>query len=165
MLRPFWVVRNVRFSLKHCGFKWTTPCWGQRKWTIILKFLLGMSGHMVDSLDNMLGRRWIYRGLKRSYYQIDNNNILDIHKYLMKRTWYKIMFGWIEKNLMDYSVEYLMLLIIQNVFRLVIKNVWFNLLLLIYILTNTIKNFFTFDRCVGSCNNLNDISYKLLMVE
>ena len=75
------------------------------------------------------------------------------------------MFGWIEKNLMDYSVEYLMLLIIQNVFRLVIKNVWFNLLLLIYILTNTIKNFFTFDRCVGSCNNLNDISYKLLMVE
>ena len=28
---------------------------------------------------------------------IDNNDILDIHKYLMKRTWYKIMFGLIKK--------------------------------------------------------------------
>ena len=26
------------------------------------------------------------------YNPIDNNNILDIHKYLMKITWYKIMF-------------------------------------------------------------------------
>ena len=28
---------------------------------------------------------------------IDNNDILDIHKYLMKRTWYKIMFWLIKK--------------------------------------------------------------------
>ena len=28
---------------------------------------------------------------------IDTNNILDIHKYFMKRTWYKIMFGLIKK--------------------------------------------------------------------
>ena len=28
---------------------------------------------------------------------IDTNNILDIHKYLMKRMWYKIMFGLIKK--------------------------------------------------------------------
>ena len=28
---------------------------------------------------------------------IDTNNILDIHNYLMKRTWYKIMFGLIKK--------------------------------------------------------------------
>ena len=28
---------------------------------------------------------------------IDTNNILDIHKYLMERTWYKIMFGLIKK--------------------------------------------------------------------
>ena len=28
---------------------------------------------------------------------IDTNDILDIHKYLMKRTWYKIMFGLIKK--------------------------------------------------------------------
>ena len=30
---------------------------------------------------------------------IDTNNILDIHKYLVKRTWYKIMFGLIKKGL------------------------------------------------------------------
>ena len=28
---------------------------------------------------------------------IDTNNILDIDKYLMKRAWYKIMFGLTEK--------------------------------------------------------------------
>ena len=28
---------------------------------------------------------------------IDTNDILDIHKYLMKRTWYNIMFGLIKK--------------------------------------------------------------------
>ena len=28
---------------------------------------------------------------------IDTNNILDIHKYLMKGTWYKIIFGLIKK--------------------------------------------------------------------
>ena len=28
---------------------------------------------------------------------IDTNDILDIHKYLMKRTWYKIIFGFIKK--------------------------------------------------------------------
>ena len=28
---------------------------------------------------------------------INTNDILDIHKYLMKRTWYKIMFGLIKK--------------------------------------------------------------------
>ena len=32
---------------------------------------------------------------------IDNNDILDIHKYLMKRTWYKIMF-WLIKKISDY---------------------------------------------------------------
>ena len=28
---------------------------------------------------------------------IDTKDILDVHKYLMKRTWYKIMFGLIKK--------------------------------------------------------------------
>ena len=28
---------------------------------------------------------------------IDTNNILDIHNYLMKETWYKIIFGLIKK--------------------------------------------------------------------
>ena len=29
---------------------------------------------------------------------VDTNNILGINKYLMKRTWYKIMFGLIKKT-------------------------------------------------------------------
>ena len=32
---------------------------------------------------------------------IDTNNILDIHKYLMKRAWYKIMFRLLKK-ILDY---------------------------------------------------------------
>ena len=45
-------------------------------------------------------------GLKRNckifsvdFNPIDNNDILDMHKYLMKRTWYKIMFGLFKKIL------------------------------------------------------------------
>ena len=30
---------------------------------------------------------------------IETNNILDIHKYLMKRTWHKIVFGLIKEIL------------------------------------------------------------------
>ena len=33
--------------------------------------------------------------------RIDTNDIFDIHKYLMKRIWYKIMFGLIKK-ILDY---------------------------------------------------------------
>ena len=52
----------------------------------------------------------------------------------------------------------------QNVRPSLIKNARFNLLLLIYILMNIIKNYYPFmvklDRCVGSCNTLNDLSIK-----
>ena len=33
------------------------------------------------------------------YSAIDINGVLDIHRYLMRETWYKIMFGFIEKCL------------------------------------------------------------------
>ena len=35
---------------------------------------------------------------------IDTNDIWDMHKYLMKRTWYKIMFGLIKKILIGLSI-------------------------------------------------------------
>ena len=60
-----------------------------------------------------------------------------------------------------------MLISIQNVLGKVIKNVKFNLLLLTYILMNTVKNFTTYpfsiklNRFVGSWNTLNDLSNKL----
>ena len=54
-------------------------------------------------------------------------------------------------------------LFLQNVYCWAVKNVRFNLLLLIYILINTAKNYnYSFavklDRCIGSCNALNDLS-------
>ena len=36
------------------------------------------------------------------YNIIDASNITNIHKYLMKKTWYKIMFGLIKKCLLYY---------------------------------------------------------------
>ena len=58
-------------------------------------------------------------------------------------------------------------LIIQSTFRRAIKNLLFNLLLLIYILVNTVQEFHYYpfavklDRCVASCNNLNDLPKKV----
>ena len=48
-----------------------------------------------------------------------------------------------------------------------IKNVWLNLILLIYILMNTVKNYVTIlfavnlDRWAGSCNTLDDFSSRV----
>ena len=73
---------------------------------------------------------------------IETNNILDIHKYLMKRTlWYKI--SYLGKYLLDYYLVWLMDVIIQIAFHWAIKNIWFNPLLLIYILMNGVKDFTT----------------------
>ena len=36
---------------------------------------------------------------------IDNTEILDIHKYLMKRTWYNIRFGLIKKIFMGLLIN------------------------------------------------------------
>ena len=58
-----------------------------------------------------------------------------------------------------------MLLAVQNMYPYVIKNTIFNLLLLIYILVNSIRISLLFavklERCVGSCNTLNDLSNKV----
>ena len=51
---------------------------------------------------------WKKAGLKRvvkifsvDFNPIDSDNILDIHKYLMKRTWYKII-SMLNKKILDY---------------------------------------------------------------
>ena len=48
-------------------------------------------------------------GLKRNvkvfsvgYNAINTSNIVDIHRYLIKETWHKIMFGFIKECLLDY---------------------------------------------------------------
>ena len=44
-----------------------------------------------------LGFKRIVNFFSADFNPIDINDILDIHKYLMKRTWYKIMFRLIKK--------------------------------------------------------------------
>ena len=39
------------------------------------------------------------------FHPIDNNDILDVREYLMKRTWYKIMFGLIKKLFMGLLIK------------------------------------------------------------
>ena len=47
-------------------------------------------------------------GLNRYVYEfsvdfiIDTSNVIGIHKYLIKKIWYKIMFGLIKKYFWDY---------------------------------------------------------------
>ena len=43
------------------------------------------------------GLKWIVILFSVDFNPIDANDILDIHKYLMKGTWYKIMFDLIKK--------------------------------------------------------------------
>ena len=45
---------------------------------------------------------------------IDTNDLADIHKYLMKRTWYQIMFGLIKKIFIGLITGLVMDLIIQS---------------------------------------------------
>ena len=51
------------------------------------------------TINNMkkTGLKGVVQSCPVDFNPIDNNDILDIHKYLMKKTWYKIMFGLIKK--------------------------------------------------------------------
>ena len=98
---------------------------------------------------------------------IDNNDILDTHKYLMKRTWYKIMFGLIKKIFIvlltglvnGYNHTKCVLLSNQ---KCMLQPTLINLH------PNEYKQEFHYypfavklDRCVGSCSTLNDLSNKV----
>ena len=47
------------------------------------------------------GLKGVVKYFSVDFYRDDTNDILDILKYLMKRTWYKIMF-WLIKKISDY---------------------------------------------------------------
>ena len=62
------------------------------------------------TIDNMTRTRLkgVVKFFSVDFNPIDINDILDIHKYLVKITWYKIMFGLIEKmffSLLNGSVK------------------------------------------------------------
>ena len=50
----------------------------------------------INNLKKKTGFK-VVKNFSVDFKPIDNNDILDTHKYLMKRTWYKIMFGLIKK--------------------------------------------------------------------
>ena len=97
---------------------------------------------------------------------IDTNDILDIHKYLMKRTWYKIMFGLIKKIFIG------LLTGIGNRSNHTKCISWSNQKCmtqptLINLYSNEYSQEFHYypfavklDRCAGSCNTINDLSNK-----
>ena len=43
------------------------------------------------------GLKWIVKFFSVDFIPIDTNDVLDVHRYSLKRTWYKIMFGLIKK--------------------------------------------------------------------
>ena len=98
---------------------------------------------------------------------IDTNNILDIHKYLMKRKWYQIMFVLIKKifiglltGLVNESNHTECVLLSNQ--KCMTQPTFNNLHPTEY---SQEFHYYPFavklDRCVGSCNTLNDLSNKV----
>ena len=56
------------------------------------------------TIDNMkkIGLKGSLKDFFVDYNAIDTSNILDIHRYLMKKTWYKTMFRFIKICLLDH---------------------------------------------------------------
>ena len=49
-----------------------------------------------------IGLKGVVKSFSVGFNRIDTNDTVGIHKYLMRRTWYKIMFELIKKYLLDY---------------------------------------------------------------
>ena len=121
------------------------------------------------TINNMkkTGLKGIVKSFPVDFNPVDNNDILDIHKYLMKRTWYKIMFGLIKKIFIG------LLTGIGNRSNHTKCISWSNQKCmtqptLINLYSNEYSQEFHYypfavklDRCVGSCNTLNDLSNKV----
>ena len=106
-------------------------------------------GNMSKDLQLITWKKLRLKGIVKffcvGFSSIDTNDILDVLKHSMKRKWYKIMFGLIKKMFIVLLSNIVNGSIIQSACHWAIKNVWFHLPLLIYILMNTVKNFSTID--------------------
>ena len=120
-------------------------------------------------LDNMK-KTWLKGSVKVfsvDYNAIDTNNILDIRRYLVKETRYKIVFGFIKKMFIG------LLTSIVNTFNHTKCLSLYNQQCMIQpILINLHSNEYTqesryylfavnLERCNGSCNVLNDVSSRV----
>ena len=121
------------------------------------------------TINNMkkTGLKGIVKSFPVDFNPVDNNDILDIHKYLMKRTWYKIMFGLIKKIFIG------LLTGIGNRSNHTKCISWSNQKCmtqptLINLYSNEYSQEFHYypfavklDRCIGSFDTLNDLSNKV----
>ena len=94
------------------------------------------------------------------------SNIIDIHKYLVKKTWYKIMFGYIKKVFVVLltgivsASDHTKCVLFSNQ-KCLTQPILINLHPNAY---GQELNYYPFavklDRCVGSCNTLNDLAIR-----
>ena len=98
---------------------------------------------------------------------IDTNDILDIHKYLKKRTWYKIMFGLIKKIFIGSLTGLVNGTNHTKCVPLINKKCMIQPTLINLCPNEYSQGFYYYpfaiklDRFAGSCNNLNDLSNEL----
>ena len=144
-----------QFKAKNSGIKNYALC------------LSNVSKYFIINNMNKSGWKGVINFFSVDFNPIDTNDILDIHKYLMKRTWYKIMFGLIKKIFIG------LLTGIGNRSNHTKCISWSNQKCmtqptLINLYSNEYSQEFHYypfavklDRCVGSCNTLNDLSNKV----
>ena len=110
--------------------------------------------------------RYVYN-FSVDYNIIDTSNIIDIHEYLIKKTWYKIMFRLIKKILMELLISIVNAsnhtkCVSLSSQKYIIQPILINLHPTEY---SQEFHYYTFsvklDRCVRTCNTLNDLSNKV----
>ena len=101
------------------------------------------------------------------YKSFDVSDITSIHKYLMKKTWYKIVFGLIKTMFIRLlnskaSISNQAKCVSLNIQKCMTQTTLINLHLNEY---NQELHYYPFavnlDRCAGSCNTLNEVSNKV----
>ena len=114
-----------------------------------------------------IGLKGVVKCFPVDFNPIDTNDILDIHKYLMKKTYNKVMLGLIKKIFIGLLTglgnesNHTKCVLLRNQ-KCMIQPTLINLH------PNEYSHEFHYyqfavdlDRCVGSCNTLNDLSNKV----
>ena len=131
---------------------------------------------MAKILQLITWKKKFLKGVGKVFSSVDNNvidtkDILDIHRYLIRKTWYKIMLGFIQKMFIELlmpsvvnasnDTNYVSLNNQQCMIQPTLINVHPNEY------TQGLHYFslaFNLDRCLGSCNTLNDLTNKVCVL-
>ena len=113
-----------------------------------------------------IGLDWYVYDFSVDYRAFDTSNIIDIHKYIMWKTWYEIKFGLIKKTFMGLLINIVNTSIHTKCISLsnqncVIQPTFVNLYPNEY---SQEFHYYPFtvklDKYLGSCNTFNDLSNK-----